>query len=189
MSIESIESKTSKALTVPQKRVIWLQNSADHYFVQMLDALNAQGDVEYFGVFLCPPPSGNVLHQLPKMSPHVFLGTSSGTGSAPAHTRLGAPARQYIQNLDFSAAIVGVGGTFGIMGLCWRCGMGSGNWCLSRDRFVASRPFCKKVVHFYFVRLSRTARGIIWDNRRYSVCISEMCGRGVLVFGAGGCPQ
>ena len=83
-------------------------------------------------------------------------------------------------------SVIGVGGTFGIMGLCWRCGMGSGNWCLSRDRFVASRPFCKKVVHFYFVRLSRTARGIIWDNRRYSVCISEMCGRGVLVFGARG---
>ena len=107
LSIESIESKTSKALTVPRKRVIWLQNSADHYFVQMLDALNAQGDVEYFGVFLCPPPSGNVLHQLPKVSPHVFLGTSSGTGSAPVHKRLGAAARQYIQNLDFSAAIVG----------------------------------------------------------------------------------
>ena len=107
LSIESIESKTSKAPTVPRKRVIWLQNSADHYFAQMLDALNAQGDVEYFGVFLGPPPSGNVLHQLPKMSPHVFLGTSSGTGSAPAHKRLGAAARQYIQNLDFSAAIVG----------------------------------------------------------------------------------
>ena len=96
--------------TTERPRVIWLQNSADHYFVQMLDALNAQGDVEYFGVFLCPPPAGNVLHQLPKISPHVFLGEPAKTpvpGGPPAHKQLGAAAQEYIKKLEFSAAIVG----------------------------------------------------------------------------------
>ena len=88
-------------------RVIWLQNSADHYFVQMLDALNAQGTVEYFGVFLCPPPTGNVLHQLPKKSPHVFLGDSEKYAGAGGQKRLGAAAKEYIRKLEFSAAIVG----------------------------------------------------------------------------------
>ena len=75
----------------------------------MLDALNAQGDVEYFGVFLCPPPSGNVLHQLPKISPHVFLGEPAKPGNTgtPAHKTLGASARKFIEKLEFSAAIVG----------------------------------------------------------------------------------
>lgn len=107
MSSDSAESKGLQAPTAPRKRVIWLQNSADHYFVQMLDALNAPGDVEYFGVFLCPPPSGNVLHQVPKKSPHVFLGESAVPGGAPAHKKLGAAAQAYIRNLSFSAAIVG----------------------------------------------------------------------------------
>ncbi len=75
--------------------------------MQMLDALNAQGEAEYFGVFLCPPPSGNVLHQVPKKSPHVFLGESAVPGGAPAHKKLGAAAKAYIRNLSFSAAIVG----------------------------------------------------------------------------------
>ena len=107
LSSDSAESKGLQAPTAPRKRVIWLQNSADHYFVQMLDALNAQGDVEYFGVFLCPPPSGNVLHQVPKKSPHVFLGESAVPGGAPAHKKLGPAAQAYIRNLSFSAAIVG----------------------------------------------------------------------------------
>ena len=116
LSSDSAESKDSKGPTAPRKRVIWLQNNADHYFVQMLDALNAQGDVEYFGVFLCPPPTGNVLHQLPKASPHVFLGEpaataapggAAGSGSVPAHRKLGPAARDYIKKLNFSAAIIG----------------------------------------------------------------------------------
>ena len=40
LSIDSTESKGSSAPTALRKRVIWLQNSADHYFVQMLDKLN-----------------------------------------------------------------------------------------------------------------------------------------------------
>ena len=110
LSSDSAESKGLQAPSAPRKRVIWLQNSAVHYFVQMLDALNAQGDVEYFGVFLCPPPSGNVLHQVPKISPHVFLGESAkppAPGGPPAHKQLGAAAKAYIRNLSFSAAIIG----------------------------------------------------------------------------------
>jgi glycosyltransferase involved in cell wall biosynthesis len=99
----------SSVQAAPRKRVIWLQNSADHYFVQMLDALNSQGDVEYFGVFLCPPPQGNVLHQVPKISPHVFLGEPAKPGNTgtPSHKTLGASARKFIEKLEFSAAIVG----------------------------------------------------------------------------------
>ena len=39
-----------------QPRIVWFQNNNDHYFVQMIDALNARGDAVYFPVFLCPPP-------------------------------------------------------------------------------------------------------------------------------------
>ena len=91
----------------PRPRVIWLQNAADHYFVQMLDALNAQGDVEYFGVFLCPPPQGNVLYQVPKHAPYIFLGDPTTPPGPAIHRRLGKEAREYIKKLDFSAAIVG----------------------------------------------------------------------------------
>ena len=104
---DSADSRDLQAPSVLRKRVIWLQNSADHYFVQMLDALNAQGTVEYFGVFLCPPPTGNVLHQLPKKSPHVFLGESEKYAGAGGHKSLGAAAKEYIRKLEFSAAIVG----------------------------------------------------------------------------------
>ncbi|MGC9261582.1 MAG: glycosyltransferase, partial [Phycisphaerae bacterium] len=88
-------------------RVIWLQNQADHYFVQMLDALNATGDVEYFGVFLCPPPQGNVLYQTPKISPYIFLGDPATPPGPANHRHLGKEAREYIKKLEFFAAIVG----------------------------------------------------------------------------------
>ena len=39
-----------------QPRIVWFQNNNDHYFVRMIDALNARGDAVYFPVFLCPPP-------------------------------------------------------------------------------------------------------------------------------------
>lgn len=107
MSSDSAESNDLQAPAAPRKRVIWLQNNADHYFAQMLDVLNAHGDVEYFGVFLCPPPSGNVLHQVPKKSPHVFLGEAAAPGGAPAHKKLGPAAKECIKKLEFSAAIVG----------------------------------------------------------------------------------
>ena len=107
LSIESIESKTSKAPTVPRKRVIWLQNSADHYFAQMLDALNAQGDVEYFGVFLCPPPAGGNPAFSPRAAPHAFLGDSVRNAGPEGHRSLGRDARSYIRSMQFAMAIVG----------------------------------------------------------------------------------
>ena len=88
-------------------RVIWLQNSADHYFVQMLDALNSTGDVEYFGVFLCPPPQGNVLYQLPKRAPYIFLGDPATPSGPASHRQLSKEAQDYIKKLEFSASIVG----------------------------------------------------------------------------------
>jgi|GEM_PF-1575280 len=107
LSIDSTVSKGSSAPTAPRKRVIWLQNSADHYFVQMLDALNAQGDVEYFGVFLCPPPQGNVLFQVPKLAPYIFLGDPVQHGGVHGYKKLGSAAKDYIKKISFSAAIVG----------------------------------------------------------------------------------
>ncbi len=91
----------------PRPRVIWLQNSADHYFVQMLDALNSTGDVEYFGVFLCPPPQGNVLYQLPKRAPYIFLGDPATPSGPASHRQLSKEAQDYIKKLEFSASIVG----------------------------------------------------------------------------------
>ena len=87
--------------------MIWLQNNADHYFVQMLDALNAPGDVEYFGVFLCPPPQGNVLFQVPKIAPYIFLGDPVHHGGVHGYKKLGSAAEECIKKIEFSAAIVG----------------------------------------------------------------------------------
>jgi glycosyltransferase involved in cell wall biosynthesis len=70
----------------------------------MLDALNAGGDFEYFAVFLCPPPTGNVLYQLPAIAPYKFLGDPA----APAgERRLVRGARDFIAGLTFSGAIIG----------------------------------------------------------------------------------
>ena len=107
LSSDSAESKGLQAPTAPRKRVIWLQNSADHYFVQMLDALNAQGDVEYFGLFLCPPPQGNVLFQVPKLAPYIFLGDPVQHGGVHGYKKLGSAAEECIKKLQFSAAIIG----------------------------------------------------------------------------------
>ena len=104
---DSADSRDLQAPSAPRKRVIWLQNNADHYFVQMLDALNAQGEAEYFGVFLCPPPQGNVLFQVPTLAPHIFLGDPKQHGGVHGYKKLGAAAKDYIKNISFSAAIVG----------------------------------------------------------------------------------
>ncbi len=86
-----------------RSRVIWLQNRPDHYFVQMLDDLNAQDLFEYFGVFLCAPPDGSALLEIPQRSPHVFLGIATdGEGH-----RLRPDALDLLRKLDFQAAIVG----------------------------------------------------------------------------------
>ena len=85
-----------------RRRVLWLHNQPDHYFVNMLDELNAQGrgaetelttkaqrhegvvdggretgGVEYFGIFLCPPPEESPLTKLPQQSPYLFMGAAA----------------------------------------------------------------------------------------------------------------
>lgn len=73
----------------------------------MLDALNAQGDVEYFGVFLCPPPSSGSAAYRPQSSPHVFIGVPGRNSGPEGHRSLGRSARKCLRTLQFSAAIVG----------------------------------------------------------------------------------
>ena len=175
LSIDSTESKGSSAPTAPRKRVIWLQNSADHYFVQMLDALNAQGDVEYFGVFLCPPPKGNVLHQLPKISPHVFLGEPGNPpvpGGPPAYKQLGAAAQEYIKKLEFSAAIVGgYDSRFKrwVLGYCKSRGIPTAMFADSNIRAERGRSIKKKLKRFakriFLQRIIRQVDRVIPCNR------------------------
>ncbi len=98
-------------LAVPaagRRRVLWFHNEANHYFVAMLDALNAQGQAQYVGMFLCPRPEGlrdSALTAIPKNSPFMFL------GSAPAHDVAGrtlrTDARALVQAAVFDMAIVG----------------------------------------------------------------------------------
>jgi glycosyltransferase involved in cell wall biosynthesis len=89
------------------RRILWIQNKPNRYFVQMLDALNSHGDIEYFGVFLCPPPAGNPLYQIPIISPHIFLGNTSQNAGPDGYKRIGAKARAYIKTLAFSGVIIG----------------------------------------------------------------------------------
>ena len=97
-------SEPAAATPPGRPRILWFQNTPDHYFVQMMDALNASGDTEYFAVFLCLPPTGNVLYQLPTIAPYKFLGDPA----APAgKRRMIRGARDFIAGLTFSGAIVG----------------------------------------------------------------------------------
>ena len=105
---DSADSRDLQAPSAPRKRVIWLQNSADHYFVQMLDALNAQGTVEYFVVFLCPPPAAScAADNYLRAIPHAFLGDPVVNAGPEGHRALGKAARDYIRHSSFSMAIVG----------------------------------------------------------------------------------
>ena len=89
-------------------RVIWFQNQPDHYFVNMLDALNALGGVEYVGIFFSPPPVGNVLTRLPTHSPHLFIGAGSVQETVGWAQRTMRPdAQQIIAAARFDMAIVG----------------------------------------------------------------------------------
>ncbi len=89
------------------RRILWIQNKPNHYFVQMLDALNSRGDVEYMGVFLCPSPAEGSLYQVPAISPHIFLGNASQNAGPEGYKRIGAGARDFIGATAFAAAIVG----------------------------------------------------------------------------------
>jgi glycosyltransferase involved in cell wall biosynthesis len=103
MTCELIQDAAAGSPT-NRPRVVWIQNTPDHYFVQMMDSLNAKGDIEYFAVFLTPPPSGNVLYQVPTIAPYKFLGDPN----APVERRrLGPSAREFFAGLDASGVIVG----------------------------------------------------------------------------------
>ncbi len=116
-----------------KRRVLWFHNQPDHYFVNMLDALNAQGrgaetelttkaqrhegvvdggretgGVEYFGIFLCPPPEESPLTKLPQQSPCLFMGTGDLIQSGPWKDRpLRPDAEEIIETAKFDMAIVG----------------------------------------------------------------------------------
>lgn len=95
---------TPPPMVASRTRIVWLQNTPDHYFVQMIHALNAQGGPEYLAIFLCPPPRDNVLYQLPKLAPYKFLGDPAAPATRP---RLVPDAREFLRGLDFSFAIIG----------------------------------------------------------------------------------
>ena len=179
----------------PRPRVIWLQNAADHYFVQMLDALNSQDDVEYFGVFLCPPPQGNVLYQLPKRAPYIFLGDPATPPGSASHRRLSKEAREYIKKLDFSAAIIGgYDSRFKLWVLrhCQRRGIPTALFADSNIRAERGRSLKKKLKHFakriflkYVIRqvdliIPMNSRGVAYwryygASRNRIVCSTSFC--------------
>jgi glycosyltransferase involved in cell wall biosynthesis len=90
-------------------RVIWFQNTPDHYFSNMLDELNALGGAEYVGLFFSPPPAESVLARLPENSHCLFI----GSGGVQQHavgwsTRPMRPdAEKIIAAAVFDVAIVG----------------------------------------------------------------------------------
>ncbi len=89
-------------------RVLWFHNEANHYFVAMLDALNAQGQAQYIGMFLCPPPAGSALLAVPKKSPYLFLGSGTAHDFAGTTLRpLRTEAKAVVQAEKFDMAIVG----------------------------------------------------------------------------------
>ena len=89
-------------------RVLWFHNEANHYFVAMLDALNAQGQAQYAGMFLCPPPAGSALLAIPQNSPFIFLGSNPAHDVAGATLRpLRRDAKALVQAEKFDMAIVG----------------------------------------------------------------------------------
>ena len=89
-------------------RVIWFHNQPDHYFVNMLDGLNAQNGAEYVGIFFSPPPGGSVLTRVPTNSPHFFIGAGSvQTTAGWAQRAMRADAEQIIAAARFDMAIVG----------------------------------------------------------------------------------
>lgn len=136
-------------------RILWFQNTPDHYFVQMLDALNAGGDFEYFAVFLCAPPAGNVLYQLPAIAPYKFLGDPA----APAgKRRMIRGARDFIASMQFSGAIA-VGYDTGfkrwVLRHCRRCGIPAAMFADSNIRGERGRGLkkrAKRLVKRVFLR-------------------------------------
>lgn len=91
-----------------KKRVIWFHNQADHYFVNMLDALNQTGTAEYIGIFFSPPPGASVLTKLPERSHYLFIGAGEvQQGTAWADRAMRPDAKEIIAGAKFDMAIVG----------------------------------------------------------------------------------
>ena len=95
---------TSRSPTSPsgpagsRPTVIWLQNTVEHYFSDMIDALNApQSGPLYHAIFLCDPPAGGGM-RLPKAGTFTFIPQSKQW----RHSGVGP-----IEKLGFSAAILG----------------------------------------------------------------------------------
>ncbi len=133
LTAEQAEATVLEPSPTGKIRVLWLHNNINHYFVDMLDTLNAQGGgcaeiveqervesralgaarretggVEYFGIFLCPPPEESPLTKLPQQSPCLFMGTGDLIQSGPWKDRpLRPDAEEIIENAKFDMAIVG----------------------------------------------------------------------------------
>jgi glycosyltransferase involved in cell wall biosynthesis len=91
-----------------RKRVVWFHNQPDHYFVNMLDGLNAMGGAEYVGIFFSPLPGGSLLTKLPVRSRYLFLGAGDVQQTAGWAKRAMRPdAEEIIASMAFSMAIVG----------------------------------------------------------------------------------
>ncbi len=89
-------------------RVIWLQNRADHYFVNMLDAINAQGKAEYVGIFLSPPLGESMLTKLPARSKYLFFGAGEvQRGTLWADRPMRPDAEAILAAAKFDMAVVG----------------------------------------------------------------------------------
>ena len=64
--------------------------------------------MEYFGIFLCPPPEESLLTKLPQQSPYLFIGTGDLIQSGPWRDRPLRPnAEELIESAQFNMAIVG----------------------------------------------------------------------------------
>lgn len=174
--------RTTVAAKPDRPRIVWIQNTPDHYFVQMMDALNAQGEIEYFAVFLCPPPTGNVLHQLPSVAPCKFLGDPT---TPACRRRLMRNARGLIAEMSFSGAIVvGYDTPFKrwVLCHCRRRGIPTAMFADSNIRSERGKTLKK--------RAKRFAKRIVlrWVVRRVSTVMP--CNRsGVAYWRYYGCPR
>lgn len=89
-------------------RVAWFHNQPDHYFVNMIDALNGQGNAEYTAVFFSPPPGESLLTKLPAATNCHFFGSSEMRATAVFNEQpLRPDTAERIAELPIDVAIVG----------------------------------------------------------------------------------
>ena len=175
-------SEPTPATPPVRPRVLWVQNAPDHYFAQMVDALNALGDIEYFVVFLCPPPHGSVIHKVPAAAPYKFLGDPA---APPGKRRLAREARDFVAGMEFSGAIIGgynSGFKRWVLRRCRRRGIATALFADSNIRSERGRTAKKK--------LRRFAKRMLlhWVIRRVDAVMP--CNRsGVAYWRYYGCPR